>query len=52
MNSLCERHIAFGADPVGVGFHFVHHILNQLIDFDQTGTDTLLIGGEELIRFW
>ena len=33
-------------------FISLHYLLNQLIDFDQTGIDTLLEGGEELIRFW
>ena len=50
-------YIVFGADPVciGVDFRFlvsVHYLLNQSMDFDQTCTDTLLGGGEELIRFW
>ena len=27
-------------------------LLNQLMDFDQTFIDTLLGGGEELIRLW
>ena len=47
------RHIVFGADPVGVHlFISLHYLLNQSMDFDQTCTDTLLGGGEELIRFW
>ena len=29
----------------------LRYLLNQLIDFDQTCIDTLLGGGEELIRF-
>ena len=33
-------------------FISVHYLLNQLMDFDQTCIDTLLGGGEELIRFW
>ena len=40
---------------IGVSFNFIvsmHYILNQLLDFDQTCTDTLLGGGEELFRFW
>ena len=40
-------------DPVGAHFLVsVHYLLNQLMDFDQTGIDTLLGGGEELISFW
>ena len=30
----------------------VHYLLNQGMDFDQTYIDTLLGGGEELIRSW
>ena len=30
----------------------MHYLLNQWIDFDHTCIDTLLGGGEELIRFW
>ena len=46
-----EGYIVFGADPIGIGFFVsVHYILNQLMDFDQTCMDTLLGGGEELIR--
>ena len=37
--------------PLALAFNSVHYCLNQLIDFDQTGIDTLLRGGEELIRF-
>ena len=47
-------YIVFGADPVGVGvcfFIFVHYLLNQLMDFEQTCIDTLLGEVEELIRF-
>ena len=49
--------IAFGADRVGdlIGICIafcLHYLLNQLVDFDQTGTDTLLGQGEEVIRFW
>ena len=29
----------------------VHYLLNQLMDFDQTGIDTFLGEGEEFIRF-
>ena len=32
-------------------FISMHYLLNQLRDFDQTCIDTLLGGGEELIRF-
>ena len=28
------------------------YLLNQWVDFDQTGTDTLLWWGKEVIRFW
>ena len=34
-------HIGFGADPV---FFSTHYLLNQSVDFDQTGIDTLLRG--------
>ena len=37
--------------PLALAFTSVHYCLNQLIDFDLTGIDTLLRGGEELIRF-
>ena len=37
--------------PLALAFTSVRYCLNQLIDFDQTGIDTLLRGGEELIRF-
>ena len=37
---------------LALAFTSVHYFLNQLIDFDQTGIDALLRGGEELIRFW
>ena len=47
-----REYIVFGVDPVGVRFFFsVHYLLNQLFDFDQTCKDTLLGGGEELIKF-
>ena len=36
---------------LALAFTSVHYCLNQLIGFDQTGIDTLLTGGEELIRF-
>ena len=35
--------------PLALAFTSVHYCLNQLIDL--TGIDTLLRGGEELIRF-
>ena len=38
--------------PLALAFTSVHYCLNQLIDFDQTGKDTLLRGGEEFIKFW
>ena len=46
---LCppREYIVFGADPVGVRFFFTY----QLIDFDQTCKDTVLGGGEKLIKF-
>ena len=37
--------------PSASAFISVHYLLNQLMDFDQTCIDTLLGGGEELIRF-
>ena len=38
-----EGHIVFGADPSGVSVaSFLHYLLNQLMDFDQTCIDTLL----------
>ena len=33
-------------------FISVHLLMNQLMDFDQICIDSLLGGGEELIRFW
>ena len=42
----------FGVDPVGVGVLVVHclhsYLLNQLVEFDQTCTDTLLRGRKEV----
>ena len=32
-------------------FFHLHYLLNQLIDFDQTCKDTVLGGGEKLIKF-
>ena len=46
------EYIVLGANPVSVHFFVsVHYFLNQLMDFDQICIDTLLGGGEELIRF-
>ena len=60
------NHIAFGVDPMHQ-YSFLSalwilcistvsclhsYLLNQWIDFDQTGIDTLLGLGEEAIRFW
>ena len=46
-------YIVFGVDPVGGHFLvFLHYLLNELMDFNQTCIDTLMGGGEELIRFW
>ena len=51
----------FWCVPVGVSvgvcvsirfFISVHYLLNQWMDFDQTCIDTLLGGGEEMIRLW
>ena len=53
---LCPpmEYIVFGADPVGPSvsaFFHLHYLLNQLIDFDQTCKDTVLGGGEKLIKY-
>ena len=37
--------------PSVSAFFHVHYLLNQLIDFDQTCKDTVLGGGEKLIKF-
>ena len=38
---------------VGIRFFIsVHYLLNQWMDFEQTCIDTLLGGGEEMIRLW
>ena len=37
---------------LALSFTSVHYCLNHLIDFDQTGIDTLLRRGEDLIIFW
>ena len=36
---------------VSAFFLHLHYLLNQLIDFDQTCKDTVLGGGEKLIKF-
>ena len=41
--------------PVGIGIRiasFLHSLLNQCMDFDQTCTETSLRQGKEMIRFW
>ena len=35
--------------PLASAFVFVHYLLNQLVDFDQTGIDTLLGGREDKV---
>ena len=52
MNSYVGDILLLVKIPFALAFTSVHYCLNQLIDFDQTGIDTLLKGGEELIRFW
>ena len=52
MNSYVGDILLLVQIPLALAFTSVHYCLNQLIDFDQTGIDTLLRGGEELIRFW
>ena len=52
MNSYVGDMLLLVQIPLALAFTSVHYFLNQLIDFDQTGIDTLLRGGEELIRFW
>ena len=51
MNSYVGDILLLVQIPLALAFTSVHYCLNQLIDFDQTGIDTLLRGGEELIRF-
>ena len=51
MNSYVGDILLLVQLPLALAFTSVHHCLNQLIDFDQTGIDILLRGGEELIRF-
>ena len=46
-------HIIFGVDPVCIrGASFLCIIFLRFMDFDQTCIDTLLVGGEEHIKFW
>ena len=52
MNSYESDILLLVQIPLALAFTSVHYFLNQLIDFNQTGIDTLLRGGEELIRFW
>ena len=51
MNSYVRDILHLVQIPLALAFTSVHYCLNQLIDFDQTGIDTLLRGGGELIRF-
>ena len=51
MNSYVGDILLLVQIPLALAFTSVHYCLNQLNDFDQTGIDTLLRGGEELIRF-
>ena len=51
MNSYVGDILLLVQIPLALAFTSVQYCLNQLIDFDQTGIDTLLRGGEELIRF-
>ena len=51
MNSYVGDILLLVQIPLALAFTSVHYCLNQLTDFDQTGIDTLLRGGEELIRF-
>ena len=52
MNSYVGDILLLVQIPLALAFTSVHYCLNQLIDFDHHGIDTLLRGGEELIRFW
>ena len=52
MNSYVGDILLLVQIPLALAFTSVHYCLSQLIDFDQTDIDTLLRGGEELIRFW
>ena len=51
MNSYVGDILLLVQIPLALAFTSVHYCLNQLIDFGQTGIDTLLRGGEELVRF-
>ena len=51
MNSYVGDILLLVQISLALPFTSVHYCLNQLIDFDQTGIDPLLRGGEELIRF-
>ena len=51
MNSYVGDILLLVQIPLALAFISVHYCLNQLTDFDQTGIDTLLRGGEELVRF-
>ena len=51
MNSYVGDILLLVHFPLALAFTSVNYCSNQLIDFDQTGIDTLLRGGEELIRF-
>ena len=51
MNSYVGDILLLVQIPFALAFTSVNYCLNHLIDFDQTGIDTLLRGGEELIRF-
>ena len=52
MNSYVGDILLLVQIPLALAFNSVHYFLNQLIDFDQTGIDTMLRGGKEFIRFW
>ena len=51
MNSYVGDILLLVQIPLALAFISVHYCLNRLTDFDQAGIDTLLRGGEELIRF-
>ena len=52
MNSYAGDILLLVQIPLALAFTSVRYCLNESIDFDQTGINTLLRGGEELIRFW
>ena len=52
MNSYAGDILLLVQIPLALAFTSVHYCLNELIDFDQTGINTLLRGGDELFRFW